>query len=199
MRSKLNILSAFFFFFLISSVSARAAAGDTCVSCHSKQTPNIVADWKQSHHSEAGVSCDTCHGNAHTNAADADKAKIPTPETCAQCHAEQVAQFKKGKHSMAWAAMEAMPTIHYQPMAQTEGMKGCGSCHKLGLKSPSRFPSLRSRASVLEWRRATRATRGIRFQRTKRVSLRRARPATWASITRSGKCIRRRSTVFGIP
>ena len=28
-----------------------------------------------------------------------------------------------------------MPTIHWQPMAMTEGMKGCGGCHKLGLKS----------------------------------------------------------------
>ena len=142
MRLRLTILSALFSLFLISSLSAHAAAGDTCVGCHSKQTPNIVADWKASHHSEAGVSCDTCHGNAHTTAADADKAKIPTPETCAQCHAEQVAQFKKGKHSMAWAAMEAMPTIHYQPMAQTEGMKGCGSCHKLGLKSPEQISEL---------------------------------------------------------
>lgn len=43
---------------------------------------------------------------------------------------------------MAWAAMEAMPTIHYQPMAQTEGMKGCGSCHKLGLKSPEQIAAL---------------------------------------------------------
>jgi hypothetical protein len=142
MRSRLTIFSGLFSLFLISSLSAHAAASDTCVECHAKQTPNIVADWKASHHSEAGVSCDTCHGNAHTNAADADKAKIPTPETCAQCHEEQVAQFKKGKHSMAWAAMEAMPTIHYQPMAQTEGMKGCGSCHKLGLKSPEQISEL---------------------------------------------------------
>lgn len=140
---RLVVCSSLFSFLLISLLTVHAAeSGDKCVSCHSKQTPNIVADWKQSHHSEAGVGCDTCHGDVHTSAADVAKAKIPTPDTCAQCHLEQVAQFKKGKHSMAWAAMEAMPTIHYQPMAETEGMKGCGSCHKIGIKSPEQISEL---------------------------------------------------------
>src|SRR5438477_1507160 len=44
-------------------------------------------------------------------------------------------------------AMEAMPTIHYQPMAMTEGMKGCGSCHKLGLKSPEQIATLAKEGS----------------------------------------------------
>src|SRR5579859_706974 len=140
---RLVVCSSLFFFLLISLLTIHAAnSGDKCVSCHTKQTPNIVADWKQSHHSEAGVSCDTCHGDAHNSAGDVAKAKIPTPDTCAQCHEEQVAQFKKGKHSMAWAAMEAMPTIHYQPMAETEGMKGCGSCHKIGIKSAEQISEL---------------------------------------------------------
>ncbi len=78
-----------------------AVQGGTCVECHARQTPNIVADWKQSHHSQVGVGCDTCHGSAHTSAADAAKAKIPIPDTCEGCHQAQVAQFKKGKHSLA--------------------------------------------------------------------------------------------------
>jgi hydroxylamine dehydrogenase len=103
-----------------------------CIDCHTKTTPNIVSDWKQSRHSQVEVGCDTCHGSEHMKADDASRAKIPTPETCGQCHQTQVEQFTKGKHAKAWVAMEAMPTIHYQPMAMTEGMKGCGSCHKLG-------------------------------------------------------------------
>src|ERR1019366_4831760 len=91
--------------------------------CHSKVTPNVVADWKLSRHHEVGMACDTCHGSDHMTAADAAKAKIPTAETCGQCHDVQVAQFKKGKHAMAWASMEAMPTIHWQPMAMTEGIR----------------------------------------------------------------------------
>ncbi len=122
---------------------AQAAAGAGCVDCHSNKTPAIVTDWKQSKHSAAGVGCDTCHGDQHTSDADFSKAKIPTPDTCAQCHSEQVAQFKKSKHAMAWAAMEAMPTIHWQPMAMIEGMKGCGGCHKVGLKSEKEIADLR--------------------------------------------------------
>ena len=118
-----------------------------CVDCHTKTTPNVVADWKQSRHSQAEIGCDTCHGSEHTNAGDAAKAKIPTPETCRQCHATQVEQFTKGKHSKAWIAMEAMPTIHFQPMAMTEGMKGCGGCHKLGLKTPEQIASLQKEGS----------------------------------------------------
>jgi hydroxylamine dehydrogenase len=55
--------------------------------------------------------------------------------TCGECPETQVKQFKGGKHALDWAAMKAMPTIHWQPMAMTDGMKGCGACHKIGLKS----------------------------------------------------------------
>jgi len=142
MKSRTAVIPAVLFLLTVAAAGQATAPGGACVDCHSKQTPNIVADWKQSRHSQVGVACNICHGDAHTSAADVAKAKIPTPDTCAQCHQEQVAQFKKGKHSLAWAAMEAMPTIHYQPMAQTEGMKGCGSCHKLGIKSPEQIATL---------------------------------------------------------
>jgi hydroxylamine dehydrogenase len=137
--------------FVVLSTNAVAAglhpdqtsnAGQQCVACHTTVTPNVVSDWKQSKHHEAGIECDTCHGTDHMTGEDAAKAKIPTPDTCGQCHETQVTQFKKGKHSMAWAAMEAMPTIHWQPMAMTEGMKGCGSCHKIGIKSPEQLAAL---------------------------------------------------------
>jgi len=134
---------------IIAALSSANALAQTvqnvtaqCIDCHTKATPNIVSDWKQSRHSQVEVGCDTCHGSEHMKADDAVKAKIPTPGTCAQCHQTQVEQFTKGKHAKAWVAMEAMPTIHYQPMAMTEGMKGCGSCHKLGLKSPEQIATL---------------------------------------------------------
>lgn len=114
----------------------------TCATCHAKETPNIVSDWKLSKHSGVDVDCADCHGSAHKSAADASKALVPTPETCAKCHDTQVEQFMHGKHSKAWVAMKAMPTIHYQPMMMTEGMKGCGGCHKIGTKTPEDIKSL---------------------------------------------------------
>jgi hydroxylamine dehydrogenase len=120
-----------------------AQAQSACVTCHEKSSPQIVADWKASRHSGQGVGCTECHGEAHQTAADAKKARMPTPDTCGQCHEAQVAGFKKGKHAFAWAAVKAMPTFHYQALAVREGLKGCGSCHKLGLKTEAEAKELR--------------------------------------------------------
>ncbi len=123
--------------------SAAVAAPDGCVACHQKINPNIIADWRASRHSEVEVGCADCHGNGHKSTNDVANVKIPTPDTCGECHETQVKQFKGGKHAMAWAAMEAMPTIHWQPMALTEGMKGCGACHNIGLKSEHQLKELK--------------------------------------------------------
>ncbi|HET7753123.1 MAG TPA: multiheme c-type cytochrome [Anaeromyxobacteraceae bacterium] len=120
----------------------KGAAAD-CVGCHSKETPTVVSDWKLSKHAGASVSCDTCHGTGHTNANDVDKVALPTPDTCAQCHDQQVAQYKKGKHALAWVSMNAMPTIHYQPMALIEGLRGCGGCHKIGVKTEADMAAIK--------------------------------------------------------
>src|SRR5215471_16591043 len=124
-----------------SILIAQTATPAQCVDCHNKVTPNIVADWRLSKHSGVEVTCVTCHGDQHTSSTDVAKVTIPTPDTCSQCHETQVAQFKKGKHGMAWASMKAMPTIHWQPMAMTEGEKGCGGCHKIGDKSGPKSPN----------------------------------------------------------
>jgi len=115
--------------------AAPAKPAVDCVGCHQQRTPNIVADWKLSKHSGNSVGCEACHGTGHTGPNDVDKVALPTPDTCAQCHDAQVAQFKKGKHNFAWAAMKAMPSFHKQPMALMEGQKGCGGCHKMGAKT----------------------------------------------------------------
>jgi hypothetical protein len=119
-----------------------------CVECHRKSAPGIIADWKLSRHSKEGVTCVTCHGKDHLSDRDVDKVRPVTPETCAgKCHKQQIAQFRKGKHSAAWAAMKAMPTAHAQPVALMEGMKGCGGCHKLGLKTDAEIQALRKSGS----------------------------------------------------
>jgi len=121
---------------------ALPARSETCLSCHEKANPQVVADWKLSKHAQNDVDCVTCHGDAHTSAGDAAKAGLPTPETCATCHEDRVAQFKKGKHALAWVSMNAMPTIHAQPIALTAGMKGCGGCHKIGTKTEADMKAL---------------------------------------------------------
>lgn len=139
-----KITVVFLFSFLVMASSAFA---DLCVDCHKDVTPNIVSDWKLSKHSENDVSCSVCHGENHKTATDVSNVQIPTAETCSDCHETQVNQFKKGKHAAAWAAMNAMPTTHWQPMALIDGMKGCGGCHKIGLKSEEEIKKLKAEGS----------------------------------------------------
>ncbi|HKJ70113.1 MAG TPA: multiheme c-type cytochrome, partial [bacterium] len=121
--------------FILGLLSAFPVMAQECLECHTTETPNIVSDWQLSKHSDSGIGCAVCHGSEHSSAEDANQAAIPAPETCNMCHSTQVEQYKSGKHAMAWAAMKAMPTIHWQPMELIEGQKGCGGCHKIGLKS----------------------------------------------------------------
>ncbi len=120
----------------------------SCIECHYSVTPNIVSDWQLSRHSEIGIECDACHGDEHKSADDVAKVKLPTPEICNQCHETQVSQYKKGKHAIAWVSMKAMPTTHMQPMAMIDGLKGCGGCHKVGLKTIDEIKQLKDEGSV---------------------------------------------------
>jgi hydroxylamine dehydrogenase len=131
--------------FFAGALFVSGASAQDCVDCHRKVTPDIVSDWQLSKHSRNDVQCSVCHGSQHVSEQDVRLALIPTPAACAACHEEKVEQFRKGKHALAWAAMKAMPTIHYQPMLLTEGMKGCGGCHKIGLKSEEEIRELASR------------------------------------------------------
>jgi hydroxylamine dehydrogenase len=128
---------------LVSTFLVSSASAQVCVECHKKVTPNIVSDWQLSKHSKNKIDCSECHGDQHKSARDIAKVKIPTPDTCADCHEARVKQFKAGKHAVSWAAMKAMPTAHWQPMALMEGMKGCGGCHKIGLKTEAEIKELK--------------------------------------------------------
>jgi hydroxylamine dehydrogenase len=124
------------------------AYAETCVECHTGITPNIVSDWRLSKHSTNDVDCSVCHGSDHQSVTDVEKVLLPTPQTCGACHSERGEQFSRGKHAAAWAAMKAMPTTHAAPVALIDGMKGCGGCHKIGLKSEAEIKQLRTEGSV---------------------------------------------------
>ncbi|NNE34953.1 MAG: cytochrome C [Rhodothermales bacterium] len=138
------------FFVFSGDVPADQSATNTssdCVTCHEQETPGAVSDWRLSKHFEEDVTCDDCHGDGHTSADDAHETDIPTADTCDGCHPERVEQFKAGKHALAWAAMKAMPTIHWQPAGLSDGMKGCGGCHKIGIKTEAEIAELKENGS----------------------------------------------------
>jgi len=133
----------FTIFLVMSLLLISGASAQVCVDCHQKVTPSIVLDWQLSKHGQAKIQCSTCHGDQHQSVKDVANVQIPTPDTCAMCHPTQVQQFKSGKHAISWASMKAMPTTHWQPMALIEGMKGCGGCHKVGLKTEAEIKELK--------------------------------------------------------
>lgn len=128
---------------LVTSVSAQ-----DCVTCHEEATPGAVTDWKLSRHFVEEVTCDDCHGDGHSSATDVEKVLTVTPETCANCHQDRFDQYKAGKHALAWTVLKSMPTTHFKPMELIDGQKGCGGCHKIGLKSEEEIAVMKANGST---------------------------------------------------
>ena len=125
--------------------------------------------------------------------------RSPPPTRARSATTTQVTQFKKGKHALAWAAVKAMPTFHYQPMAIREGLKGCGGCHKIGLKSEAGAEGAAPGQRRVRGRLVRRLPHAPPVLEGEARRPRRARPATWGSTTRSGRCTRARSTACATP
>jgi hypothetical protein len=128
-------------------ISFAPLVAQDCIACHEKETPGIVADWRASVHAKEEIGCDKCHGESHSNKDDVDKAGTVTAKVCALCHEKQWQEFAGSKHALSWAAMQAMPTTHMKPMELIDGMKGCGACHKIGLKEPAEIQRLKAAGS----------------------------------------------------
>lgn len=121
-----------------AAVPALAAASKSaCVACHEKATPAVVKEFTAGPMGRT-LDCSVCHGAEHRSEQDVAKAKLPSPDTCAQCHPKKVEEFRAGKHALAWAAMKAMPMLPHQPLpVKGDGLKGCSGCHKIGDKAAS--------------------------------------------------------------
>lgn len=119
---------------LLLPATVPAAEESACITCHREVTPNIVKDFLSGAMGQAGTDCSDCHGSGHMNGTDAAKVELPTADTCKKCHEEKHAQYMEGKHALGWVAMNAMPKTGFQPHAYIQGMKGCGGCHKIGVR-----------------------------------------------------------------
>ena len=119
---------------LLVALPLVASAASACMDCHEKVTPNIVKDFLSGEMGKSGLDCSTCHGEGHMSESDSANVQLPTEQTCGECHEEKLAQYMDGKHSLAWIAMDAMPKTGFQPHAYIQGLKGCGGCHKVGVR-----------------------------------------------------------------
>jgi hydroxylamine dehydrogenase len=120
---------------------------ERCVSCHTKQQPGIVADWKDSRHFEVGVSCLDCHrvadehspmGGEHMSSGAKVSVLVP-PSTCGRCHADQVEQFNASGHFRAYRqiipkdSLHALTQVHegrsHPEFGDAPNETGCMQCH----------------------------------------------------------------------
>jgi hypothetical protein len=145
---------------------ALAGSSDTCINCHQKVTPGIVAQYHQSSMAAAKVSCRDCHEvpSGYPGAVAHEGTTIlshPTTAKCQTCHQTEVAQFMQSRHSMpAWVAYtgskdlspqlmadyQAVPEGQFSPtkdrnaIAALEGSDitqlSCQTCHSVGQPQP---------------------------------------------------------------
>ena len=104
-------------------------------------------DWQLSKHSANDVGCAACHGDGHNSMTDVAKARARGSGSLCKMSCSPGRAVQQGKHALAWGAMKAMPTLHWQPMALVEGLKGCGSCHRVGLKTEGEVKDLVEKGS----------------------------------------------------
>jgi hypothetical protein len=94
--------------------------------------------------------------------------------------------------------MNAMPTIHWQPMAMTGAIR-VRRLPQDGLKSDEEIKALRQKGETHGTASCDACHTRHLFSKEEARQPHAARPATWASTTRSGRCTRAASTACAAP
>ncbi len=141
---------------------AAAAVGNGCIDCHSNEDfyarlPRLYHyyhDWIESPHSQAGVTCDDCHGGdpdaqtierAHEGIFPVNNSRSSLyfsrqPATCGACHTDKQAEFERSKHYQALKSESTAaptcttchPAMNKRPTYQSIVLNACTTCHQAG-------------------------------------------------------------------
>ena len=93
------------------------------------------ADWHESAHARAGISCAECHGTRAPDVARANARWVPHPgdQVCASCHEREREGFLASHHGMRLAVglSPMRPALARLPMRDDAGARslGCTTCH----------------------------------------------------------------------
>ncbi len=102
-----------------------------CIECHAKETPGIVANWKEGRMSHAGVSCYDCHvvskDSPMASQCKGVKKTMPniytspmvSAKTCERCHPTEMEQFSQSAHARR-AGIPILEKEKYQKLMYDE-------------------------------------------------------------------------------
>lgn len=138
------LLTALFFVLFFHGAAANAASkqdtdtepGKACITCHAKESPGIVAEWKKSgHNKKKTVDCYDCHA-----AKQGDKGSyehfgeyittVVTPKACASCHKKEVEQQQRSHHAKAGQILASLDNLLGEVIGGPAAVNaGCRQCH----------------------------------------------------------------------
>ncbi|AQT67535.1 Hydroxylamine oxidoreductase precursor [Anaerohalosphaera lusitana] len=130
-----------------------------CITCHADESRGIVADWAESRHAHANITCLDCH---QAGAADEDISQshfehdktaispIVSPKDCSRCHPAEAAEYSKSKHANTLEIIWKFdPWLNAGMNNSIERSTGCEHCHgsvvkmqKDGTFDPETWPNV---------------------------------------------------------
>jgi len=102
------------------------------------RTTDIITQWQQTTHAQAGVNCSDCHQPDHQTNGKTTWIDKPGLAECQQCHEIQVAGYTAGKHGMRLSSKLDLELTEMSPaMAKLTSFKqdsinhvqNCNTCH----------------------------------------------------------------------
>lgn len=145
-------------------------AGVACIQCHKQEHSGIFADWANSRHANANITCIDCHlaeefdaDVSQTHYKQYEKSdskygrkefKVPvtavvTPKDCSRCHPDEASQYARSKHANTMEIIWKIDNWLKDGMnSDVERTTGCYYCHGTVLKtengelSPDTWPNV---------------------------------------------------------
>ena len=135
---------------------AMPEAAKACIECHSRLNPGLVADWAESRHAHAGITCYDCHkadpedtdinrehrkvyDNGEMAYSDAQYhvpiATIVSPKDCSRCHPQEAEEYARSKHANTMEIIWKIdPWLNDGMNSDLERDSGCYYCHGSAVK-----------------------------------------------------------------
>ncbi len=129
-----------------------------CIECHKKEHPGLFADWANSRHASANITCYDCHKAESFDpdvSKDHDKyyeqsgglkyavkknivpvSAVVTPKDCSRCHPDEAKQYSVSKHANTMEIIWKIDLWLINGMnSDFERAAGCYHCHGTILKT----------------------------------------------------------------